>query len=78
MNLGNNRTVSLSEMVQALEDVLGVKATLERLPEQPGDVPQTWADVAKAERLFGYRPGTSFEEGLRRFADWLCSSMMAG
>src|SRR5688572_9415527 len=47
VNLGNNRTVSLAEMVQALEDVLGVKATLERLPEQPGDVPQTWANVAK-------------------------------
>jgi Nucleoside-diphosphate-sugar epimerases len=78
VNLGNNRTVSLAEMVQALEDVLGVKATLERLPEQPGDVPQTWADVAKAEMLFGYQPGMSFEEGLRRFADWLRSSMMAG
>src|SRR5690554_3149148 len=78
VNLGNNRTVSLSEMVRALEDVLRVKATIERLPEQPGDVPQTWADVAKAERLFGYRPGTAFEEGLRRFADWLCSSTIAG
>jgi len=71
VNLGNNRTVSLSEMVRALEDVLRVKATIERLPEQPGDVPQTWADVAKAERLFGYRPGTSFEEGLPKFAEWL-------
>jgi len=76
VNLGNNRTVSLAEMVQALEDVLGVKATLERLPEQPGDVPQTWADVAKAERLFGYRPETSFEDGLHKFADWLRVSTM--
>lgn len=77
VNLGNNRTVSLREMVQTLEECLGVQAKLERLPEQPGDVPQTWADVAKAERLFCYRPVTSFEEGLRRFADWLCSSAMA-
>jgi len=78
VNLGNNRTVSLSEMVEVLENVLGVKAKFEHLPEQPGDVPQTWADITKAETLLGYRPGTSFEEGLRRFADWLRSSMVAG
>lgn len=73
INLGNNSTVSLSEMVQALEDVLGVRAQLERLPEQPGDVPQTWADVQKAERLLGYRPNTDFSEGLENFARWLSS-----
>src|SRR5690606_29407668 len=45
VNLGNSCTISLSEMVQALEKTLGVEADLQRLPEQPGDVPQTWADV---------------------------------
>lgn len=71
INLGNNHTVSLMEMVHALEEVLGVKAKLEFLPPQPGDVPQTWADVGKAKRLLRFNPSTSFGEGLRRFADWL-------
>ena len=59
---GNNSTVSLQELVQQLEDVLGVEAKL-AAPEQPGDVPQTWADIGKAERLFGYRPGGVVEVG---------------
>src|SRR5690606_3819566 len=71
VNLGNNQTVSLSEMVRALERILGVKARIERLPEQPGDVPQTWADVSKAEQLFGYRPSIELAEGLITFYQWL-------
>jgi UDP-glucuronate 4-epimerase len=71
INLGNNRTVSLQEMVDTLEAALGRKAVLERLPMQPGDVPQTWADLGKAERLLGYRPTTGFREGVERFAAWL-------
>src|SRR5690554_2006425 len=71
VNLGNNSTVSLKELVQQLEAVLGVEATLQRLPEQPGDVPQTWADIGKAERLFGYRPSTALPNGLAAFAAWL-------
>lgn len=73
INLGNHQTVSLAEMIRGLEDVLGVPARLERLPEQPGDVPQTWADVSKAARLLGYRPQTDFRTGLREFAAWLRS-----
>ena len=71
INLGNNRTVSLSEMIQALEDALGAKAELDYRPEQPGDVPQTWADVSKAKHLLGYEPRTEFSEGLKHFAEWL-------
>lgn len=71
INLGNNRTVSLREMIEGLEEALGVEARIERLPAQPGDVPQTWADVSKAERLLGYRPTTDFRDGLRSFAEWL-------
>lgn len=74
INLGNNQTISLSEMIAGLTAVLGVKATITRLPEQPGDVPQTWADISKAQRLLGYRPTTDFAEGLKRFASWLSSS----
>jgi UDP-glucuronate 4-epimerase len=70
INLGNCRTVSLSEMVSSLEEVLGVIAKLDRQPEQPGDVPQTYADISKARALLGYVPQTEFLEGLRRFAAW--------
>jgi UDP-glucuronate 4-epimerase len=71
INLGNNQTVTLTEMVAALESALGVRANIERLPEQPGDVPQTWADISKAERLLGYAPRTTLKEGLQSFAEWL-------
>lgn len=71
INVGNNRAVSLAGLVSLLEDVLGVTAKLQRLPDQPGDVPQTWADVDKARRLLGYAPATPLREGLERFAGWL-------
>jgi UDP-glucuronate 4-epimerase len=71
INLGNDRTVTLSEMVSQLERVLRVAARIERCPEQPGDVPQTWASIDKARALLGYNPSTSFEAGLERFAGWL-------
>jgi UDP-glucuronate 4-epimerase len=71
INLGNNQTVGLLEMVHALEKTMGVRARLELLPLQPGDVPQTWADVEKAERLLGFRPGTPFQEGLNHFLEWI-------
>jgi UDP-glucuronate 4-epimerase len=71
INLGNNQTVSLREMVSDLEATLGVEARIRALPPQPGDVPRTWADLDKARRLLGYRPRTSFRDGLQRFAAWL-------
>lgn len=74
VNLGNNQTVPLSAMIAAIEQALGVEAVLDRQPEQPGDVPQTWADVDKARQLLGYEPSTRFDEGVRRFAGWLARS----
>ncbi len=71
INLGNGRTVSLSRMIESLENVLNKKAIIKRLPEQPGDVPQTYADISKAQRLLGYTPQTEFEEGLRKFKSWM-------
>ena len=71
INLGNSRTVSLAELVRALEQVLGVEAKIERKQDQPGDVPRTWADISKARRLLGYEPKINFLEGLNRFAVWL-------
>ncbi len=73
INLGNNQTLSLSDMIAGLETALGVPARIERFPEQPGDVPQTWANVEKAGRLLGYAPKTSYREGVQRFVDSLRS-----
>ena len=71
INLGNNETVTLTEMIGGLENVLGTRARIERLPEQAGDVPQTWASVEKAHRLLGYTPTTPYRDGVKRFAEWL-------
>jgi UDP-glucuronate 4-epimerase len=54
-----------------VEGALGKKAEIERLPDQPGDVPQTYADISKARRVLGYEPKVPFEEGLRAFVEWL-------
>lgn len=66
-NLGNDKTISLSEMIKAIESVLGKTAIIERQPEQAGDVPQTWADIEKAKQYLNYCPKVSFEEGLSNF-----------
>jgi UDP-glucuronate 4-epimerase len=70
INLGESRTVELRELISLLENELGVKAKILRQPLQPGDVPQTYADIAKARRLLGYDPQTQIEEGLQRFIEW--------
>jgi UDP-glucuronate 4-epimerase len=71
LNLGNDRTITLTRMIGELERALGARAIIERLPEQPGDVPQTWAAVDKARDLLGYQPATKFEDGIDRFIEWL-------
>ncbi len=70
VNLGESRTVSLREMIGTLSEEMGIEPTIRELPEQPGDVPRTFADVSRARELFGYRPTTEFREGIRRFLDW--------
>jgi UDP-glucuronate 4-epimerase len=70
INLGNDQTVTLSEMIETIEEVVGKQAIIDRQPEQPGDVPQTWADVAHANELFNYKPTTSFKDGVTAFHDW--------
>jgi UDP-glucuronate 4-epimerase len=69
-NLGESRTVELNELISLLEKNLDAKAVINRQPMQPGDVPQTFADVDKARRLLGYNPQTQIEEGVRRFVHW--------
>jgi UDP-glucuronate 4-epimerase len=70
INLGESRTVELKELIGLLEDALGKRAVIDRQPAQPGDVPQTFADITKARRLLGYEPQTQIEEGIRRFIEW--------
>ena len=70
INLGESRTVELQELISLLEDALDQHAEIDRQPAQPGDVPQTFADVTKARRLLGYDPRTQIEEGIQRFVAW--------
>jgi UDP-glucuronate 4-epimerase len=70
-NLGGSRTTDLSTLVKLLEGALGKAAILDRKPQQPGDVPITYADVSEAERVLGYRPRVAIEEGIARFCAWL-------
>lgn len=70
LNLGGSRTVTLLELIALLEHAIGRKARLRFLPEEPGDMAVTYADVSRAERLLGYRPRTTIEEGIGKFVDW--------
>lgn len=70
-NLGSTRPVRLANLIQTLGVALGTTPRLEHLPDQPGDVPVTWADISRAERDLDYRPTVDIEEGIGRFVRWL-------
>ena len=70
-NIGNNVAHKLADVVALLEQAIGKTATIEHLPEQPGDPPHTCADITAARRDLGYNPQTELSEGIRRFVDWL-------
>lgn len=70
INLGGGSPVTLNEMIETIEKVLGKKAKIDRLPMQPGDVDKTVSDITKAKRLFDYDPKTTFEDGIRKFIEW--------
>lgn len=69
-NIGNSQSVELMDVVALLEQALGKKAKREMLPMQPGDVPDTFADVSALEHAVGFRPKMPIAEGVRRFVDW--------
>jgi len=69
-NLGNNKLEKLSYFIEVLEKHLGISAIQNKMPIQPGDVPETAADITHAARDFGYEPGTSIDEGLGYFVQW--------
>ncbi len=69
-NIGESQTISLSELIQAIEQRVGKRALVEYLPAQPGDVERTYADIRKASERLGYRPQTKIQEGLDHFVRW--------
>ena len=69
-NIGNNRPVAIDRVVSLLEAEFGATATKELLPMQPGDVPETFADIDDLQRAIGFSPTTSIEVGVGRFAAW--------
>ena len=69
-NIGNNSPVKLGDYIEAIEEAAGRKAIREFLPLQPGDVPDTFADVTALERAVGYKPATPVKEGVARFVEW--------
>ncbi len=70
VNLGESHVVSLKEMVEVIENTLGIKAKIDKLPMQMGDVEKTYADINKAKTLIGYNPSTEFKDGIIKFIDW--------
>lgn len=69
-NLGESQTVTLSYLIQLLENALDKKAIINRQVPQPGDVPITFADISKSKKIFGYEPQVKIEEGIPRFVEW--------
>jgi UDP-glucuronate 4-epimerase len=73
-NLGESDTIQLKDLIAAIENALEKKAKINRLPEQPGDMPLTCADISKGRKLLGYNPATRFSDGLPRFIEWFLRS----
>lgn len=71
INLGGTHTISLTELVETIERVVGKRAIIERQPDQPGDVPITYANIDRARALLGYEPTTRPDVGIQRYWTWL-------
>ncbi len=69
-NIGNNSPVELFDYIEAIEEALDIKAEKELLPLQPGDVPDTYADVDDLVKEFDYKPSMSVKQGVKNFVDW--------
>jgi len=69
-NLGESHTTSVLDLIKLIENATGKKAIIEWQPAQAGDVPITYADVSKAEKLLNYNPKTKPEEGIKKFVEW--------
>lgn len=69
-NLGSDNPVELGYFIECIERELGQKAIKENKPLQPGDVPETWADIEHSRKMLGYEPKVKIEEGVKRFVQW--------
>src|SRR5436305_3632985 len=76
-NLGENQTVQLKDLISAIENAVGKKAKINRLPEQSGDMSLTCADISKARGFIGYNPTTKLSEGLPKFVEWFLRTQRA-
>jgi len=74
INLGGTRTIALSELIATIEEVVGKRAIIDRQPDQPGDVPITYANTERAVALLGYAATTSPDVGIAHYWRWLSSS----
>lgn len=70
INLGNANPIALKDFIKIIEDKLGKRAVIQQKPMQAGDLPETYADVRKAERLLGFKPKVGIKEGMSMFIDW--------
>ena len=69
-NLGNSRTITLKELIEKIQEAIGKKANIKTVPDQPGDVPITYADITKSKDMLGYQPDYPLERGLKNMAEW--------
>ena len=70
LNIGESEPITLNQMIETIEEAVGKKAIINRLPMQPGDVNRTYADITKARKLIGYNPKTTFKQGIQNFVKW--------
>jgi len=70
-NLGNNHPITLSDFISTIEQVMGKKAKIQKMPKQPGDVEKTWANIVKAKKLLDWQPKTQIKSGLEIYIQWL-------
>lgn len=78
LNIGGSDPISLTNLIRVIEQAVGSPARINRLPMQPGDVQQTYANITKAAQLIGYQPSVQIEEGIRRFVEWYRIKQSAG
>ncbi|MCS3639261.1 NAD-dependent epimerase/dehydratase family protein [Salinibacter ruber] len=71
INLGGSETTQLKDLISGIAEAMGITPEIKQLPEQPGDVERTYADISKAKELLDYEPDTPIEVGLQKFASWV-------
>ncbi|RKY93298.1 MAG: hypothetical protein DRQ01_05090 [Ignavibacteriae bacterium] len=71
INIGNHKSITLSDLITLIEKTVNKKAIIDRLEEQPGDVSQTWAEISKAKNILNWQPQTDISDGMEEFVNWV-------